>query len=89
MDLNKEHKIIPFVHLLTKAVQHCFCSFLLKSHLSSCQVQPSVKTSLFIAKAFKLGDLGLANNSEEHELLWFPVCSATVVTGYVLSKLEE
>lgn len=59
-----------------------------RAHLSSCQVECSVKTSLFIAKAVKLGDLGL-DISEECELLWLPVSFAAVIAGYVLSELEE
>lgn len=60
-----------------------------RAHLSSCQVERSVKTSLFIAKAVKLGDLGLDNISEECELLWLPVSFAAVIAGYVLSELEK
>jgi len=60
-----------------------------RPHLFSCQVQCSIKNSLFIAETVKLGDMGLANIPEECELLCFPLCSATVVTAYVLPKLEE
>lgn len=81
MDLNEEHKAIEFVHLLTKAAQYCFCALLL-----SCEAECGFKKQAADSQAKVIWDLPVF---EECELLWFPICHTTVLTEFVLYKLEE